>query len=251
MGQTEQSRRSAARSDASNAASTSEIPDAVRVDGRDTRWTQHRAERRRELTEAALRAIRKHGATVGMDEIAAEAGTSKTVIYRHMGDRLGLYLAVCESVDDRILTDLHKSLTDVDAAHAAAHELTSGHTREMTVAVIDSYLRQVERDPEVYRFVVRRPQLNIPPEQDPVIGLSDTIAGVLEPIFAAALTIAGKDVEPARLWAHGLIGFVRESADRWLADPDRAPRASVVAHLADFAAVGLTGVLSNSTEESK
>ena len=41
-----------------------------------------------------------------MDEIAAEAGTSKTVIYRHLGDRLGLYLAVCESVDALILAEI-------------------------------------------------------------------------------------------------------------------------------------------------
>ena len=34
-----------------------------------------------------------------MDEIAAEAGTSKTVLYRHFADRAGLYLAVVESVD--------------------------------------------------------------------------------------------------------------------------------------------------------
>ncbi len=75
-------------------------------DGRSTRWDQHRATRRRELVEATLRAIRKHGAGVGMDDIAAVAGTSKTVIYRHFSDRQGLYAAVCESVDALILHNL-------------------------------------------------------------------------------------------------------------------------------------------------
>ena len=59
------------------------------TDGRSTRWDQHRAARRRELVEATLRAIREHGAAVGMDDIAAEAGTSKTVVYRHFTDRQG------------------------------------------------------------------------------------------------------------------------------------------------------------------
>lgn len=215
-------------------------PQDTRIDGRDARWTAHREQRRRELTEAAIKAIRAHGATVGMDEIAAQAGTSKTVIYRHFGDRLGLYLAVCASVDNNVLGDLQQVL---DAAGDPAGTPLTGDTRAVIEAVIDSYFTQVERDPEVYRFVVRRPALNVAPEDDPVIGISDTIAGVLQPIFADALQAAGQPVTASRIWAHGLIGFVRESADRWLADPDRPPREVVVRHLAEFATYGLAGAL--------
>ncbi len=64
------------------------------VDGRTTRWAEHNAQRRRELVEATLRAIRRRGHGIGMDELAAEAGTSKTVFYRHFGDRAGLYAAM-------------------------------------------------------------------------------------------------------------------------------------------------------------
>lgn len=214
----------------------------TRVDGRDTRWAEHREQRRRELTDAALRAIRRHGATVGMDEIAAEAGTSKTVIYRHFGDRLGLYLAVCASVDANVLGDLQQVLTHVGDSTTAPTPL-AGDTRAVIEAVIGSYFAQVERDPEVYRFVVRRPTLNVSPEDDPVIGISDTIADVLQPIFADALRDVGQPTTAARVWAHGLIGFVRESADRWLADPNRPPRSVVVRHMAEFASYGLAGAL--------
>lgn len=220
-----------------------------RVDGRDARWTEHREQRRRELTDAALRAIRSHGATVGMDEIAAEAGTSKTVIYRHFGDRLGLYLAVCASVDSNVLGDLQQALTH--AGEGAGGAPLAGDARAAIEAVIDSYFVQVERDPEVYRFVVRRPALNVAPEDDPVIGISDTIAGVLQPIFAEALRDAGRPADAARIWAHGLIGFVRESADRWLADPDRPPRGVVVRHLAEFASDGLTGALGLTSDSTR
>ena len=48
--------------------------------------------------QASLAAVGKHGAGVGMDEIAAEAGTSKTVVYRHFADRAELYVAVCNLV---------------------------------------------------------------------------------------------------------------------------------------------------------
>ena len=40
------------------------------VDGRATRWAQHNAERRRELVEATLRAIRKHGHGIGMADLS-------------------------------------------------------------------------------------------------------------------------------------------------------------------------------------
>ncbi|AKU17855.1 TetR/AcrR family transcriptional regulator [Luteipulveratus mongoliensis] len=214
---------------------------AARPDGRHSRWEQHRLARRRELVEAAIKAIRHHGATIGMDEIAAEAGTSKTVIYRHLGDRLGLYLAVCEAVDSLIIKDFSKALessVDRDSLDALRRD-----PREALVAVIDSYLSLVERDPELYRFVTRRPLLDVPVEQDPVTGLSDTIATTLAALFEGPVAESGHDATAALTWAHGLVGFVRESADRWLVDPDRLPREAVVHQLADFAAYGLTGVL--------
>ena len=43
-------------------------------DGRNTRWNQQRAISRRELVDATLRAIRQHGAGVGMDLKRAVTG---------------------------------------------------------------------------------------------------------------------------------------------------------------------------------
>lgn len=220
--------------------STAHSPSTARPDGRNARWTEHRRERRHQLTEAALRAIREHGATVGMDEISAVAGTSKTVIYRHLGDRLGLFRAVCEAVDTRILKDFRRALS----AGGADHEDAFGaDPRPVVVAVLESYLALVEKDPEVYRFVTRRPLVDVPVDEDPLAGLSDTIADALAGLLSATLEARGRDTSAAGPWAHGLVGFVRESADRWLATPDRAPRAVMVEQLADLAAYGLSGVL--------
>jgi len=88
------------------------------------------------------------------------------------------------------------------------------------VAIIDSYLALVEKDPEVCRFVTRSPQIDVPRE-------------------------AGRDGAQAPILAHGLVGFVRESADHWVTDPDREPRALIVDRLAEFAAAGLCGLLEN------
>ncbi|GMA37534.1 TetR/AcrR family transcriptional regulator [Demequina litorisediminis] len=117
------------------------------IDGRDTRWDQHRTQRRRELVSDALRAIRVHGPGVGMDEIATRAGTSKTVIYRHFGDRAGLYAAVVESV--------HAYIRDgvTEALQASEH----GDLAHLTDTLADGYLGLVERDPYIYRFVMNGP----------------------------------------------------------------------------------------------
>ena len=112
-------------------------------------------------------------------------------------------------------------------------------------AVIDSYLRLVERDPELYRFVVRRPLADVDPEADPVAGLTDAIAARLQTILLAAMT--HPDPEAARIWGHGLVGFVREAADRWLSEPDRIPRDDIVGHLARFAGAGITGILQSTS----
>ena len=73
------------------------VPDpAPRGDARRERWREHREARRAEFVEATVRAIGQHGADVGMDEIAAEAGVSKPVLYRHFHDKSDLYVAVGE-----------------------------------------------------------------------------------------------------------------------------------------------------------
>lgn len=192
-----------------------------RVDGRDARWAQHRARRRRELVQSTLRAIRKHGPGVGMDEIAAEACTSKTVIYRHFGGRTGLYLAVVEAVDEVILEDLQAALSGTDP------EDLVGLVRDM----VASYLSLVARDPEIYRYVVTRPMLDRPVTEDPVAGLTDRIGDQVASVIAAHLRRTGQDDACAVTWGHGLVGFVRAAADHWMTSGVPEDHTEVVQHV--------------------
>lgn len=203
------------------------------ADGRDTRWVAHRAKRRRELVEAALRAIRRHGPTVGMDDISAEAGTSKTVVYRHFGDRTGLYAAVVEAVDQRILDSL--------GAATAGRDATAENPLAIVASMVDAFLLLVEKDPDIYRFVVTRPLVDGPVEDDPVAGLSDRIGDQIARALEAHLRRQGRDSACATTWGHGLIGFVRAAADHWLSTDLARSRSDLVADVTSLFAPALAG----------
>lgn len=183
------------------------LPNGTR-DGRDARWEAHRLKRRRQLVEAALKAIQRHGAGVGMDEVAATAGTSKTVLYRHLGDRAGLYRAVVEAVDETILADLA-------AAQASGDDVVS-----RIAAMVRSYLFMVERDPEIYRFVMTRPlETTEFDPNDPVGELTGRIGEQLTVVVRDHLVSVGRARDADLLspvWAHGIVGLVRAAADHWL-----------------------------------
>ncbi|WP_151525975.1 TetR/AcrR family transcriptional regulator [Serinicoccus kebangsaanensis] len=186
-------------------------PRAGLRDGRDARWEAHRTKRRRQLVEAALKAIRRHGAGVGMDEIAAQAGTSKTVLYRHLGDKAGLYGAVVEAVDETVLGDLG----------AASQHGPDVLTR--IGAMVHSYLSLVERDPEIYRFVMTRPlETTEGDPDDPVHRITDRVSEQLTGAIHDHLTETGRSDEAALLapaWGHGIVGLVRATADHFLTSP--------------------------------
>jgi AcrR family transcriptional regulator len=180
------------------------------ADGRSTRWEAHRRARREELVQAALRAITQHGPGVGVDEIAAAAGTSKTALYRHFADKEQLYLAVAERVSRRILRDL--------AAAAAQHE----RPRAALGAVIGTYLRLVEHDPDVYWFVTRGAGSVASATggaADPLAGLTQAVSAEFARAITRQLRAAGLDAATAEPWAHGLVGMVRAAADHWMSTP--------------------------------
>lgn len=201
------------------------------TDGRDTRWEDHRTKRRVALVEDTLRAIRTHGAGVGMDEIAARAGTSKTVVYRHFGDRAGLYAAVVAKVHEYIHADLQAALAGAASGGLAtlAHDLA------------DAYLSLVERDPEIYRFVMNPPSASLG-QVDPLGGLPEAIGDHVAEAVAAHLAALGRDTACATTWGTGLVGFVRAVADRWMATGQTEPKQNLVAHVDSFVSPALAGL---------
>lgn len=178
-----------------------------------------------------------------MDEIAADAGTSKTVFYRHFADRSGLYRAVAERVDDLILRDVGAILgqrpSDRDDLAAIDED-----PRSLIAAAIDAYLHLVERDPELYRFIVSAPIVGSERAGNPAQAAADAtgrMALQMGDLIAAALVDRGSDPAPARVWGLALVGMVRAAAEAWLTgQAGEVDRGQLAQQLTDLAWHGVS-----------
>src|SRR5882762_11032220 len=116
---------------------------AVKTDGRKRRWHKHKVDRRSELVDGTLEAIRRRGSNVSMDEIAAEIGVSKTVLYRYFVDKNDLTTAVMMRFAQ---TTLIPNMTEALSSNLDGYDLT----RE----IIRVYVATVAAEPEIYPFVM-------------------------------------------------------------------------------------------------
>lgn len=202
------------------------------MDARKKRWHAHREARRAAMVEAAIRAIRRHGSTVGMDDVAAEAGVTKPVLYRHFVDKADLYVAVGRNVAEELLTLL------------TAQMEREFETRARVAAVIDTYLASIEAEPELYRFVVRRPFVDHADGHDLAADYATLIATHLTRIIGDNLRALGLDSGCAEPWGHGLVGLVQNTGDWWLEHRSMS-RASLTEYLTTLIWSGFAGVMAS------
>lgn len=161
--------------------------------------------RRRELLEAADRVVLRDGPGASMNAIAAEAGITKPILYRHFGDRDGLIQAIAERFSADLLTTVTAPLSaDVDA-------------KALLRSTVDSYVSFIERETNLYRFMVQHP-----PERSGTVpgmsGLVDLIARRVAQVAGERLRAAGRDSGAAVPWAYGIIGLVHQAGDWWVDD---------------------------------
>lgn len=211
-------------------------PPGESLDGRSTRWVDHREARRAELVRIARKVVHQRGPDVSMDEIAAAATTSKSIVYRYFSDKLGLQIAVAESVVLQMQGALEGAL------------LSSATPRDGLRAMVGVYLEMIESSPNVYFFVTREGSLE---SGAPLGRFLDAVTDLVAAPFARALTEAGSPAGPAsqimaETWASGAVGFVRGAGERWLrhgADPDALGREELTAQVAAWLWAGPVGLL--------
>jgi AcrR family transcriptional regulator len=95
-----------------------------------------RAERREQILGAATRAFARAGfANTGLDAIAAEAGVTPVILYRHFASKADLYREVIESG--------HRRLGDATGRH------------DFDDASIPALIRAAAADPDAFRLLYR------------------------------------------------------------------------------------------------
>ena len=187
-----------------------------------------RAQRREDLLAAAVEVIRASGPTASMEAIAAAGGVTKPILYRHFGDRAGLVHAVAQRFADELLRELRVALAaDADA-------------RTVLADTIDAFLRFVEREPEVYRFVVQQ----VPAHGDGALevrGFVQQVAREVSIELGEYLRGVGFDSGAAEPWAYALVGMVHLAGDWWL-DRQTMPRGRLVEYLLALSWDGLSAL---------
>src|SRR3954467_13658989 len=73
------------------------------LDGRRSRWTEHRRARREDLVGAAVEAVRRSGPDFAVHDVARRAGVSTTGICRYFTDKDDLVDAVLERISTTVL----------------------------------------------------------------------------------------------------------------------------------------------------
>ena len=89
------------------------------------------AERRESILRAAALAFAEKGfSATSMDDVAAEAGISRLIVYRHFDSKEALYVAVLERVSSRLAGALVDAVESEDATGRAAVTATMAVGRE-------------------------------------------------------------------------------------------------------------------------
>lgn len=191
--------------------------------------------RRRELLEAADRVVLRDGPQASMNAIAAEAGITKPILYRHFGDKGGLYRALAKRHTDALLSALRAAL-DAPAERRARVEAT-----------LDTYLAAIEARPQVYRFLMHpadgadsaiSAEASLSAEQGFDVGrhsapLLRRLGEELGQVIAERVDLGPDSELTARIWGHGIVGMMHAAGDWWLGDRP-CSRERLVRSLADL-----------------
>jgi AcrR family transcriptional regulator len=177
----------------------------VKTDGRKRRWHQHKVERRNELIDGTIDAIRRRGQYVSMDEIAGEIGVSKTVLYRYFVDKNDLTTAVMmRFAQITLIPNMAKALS------------TKLDGYELTREVIRVYVDTVASEPEPYRFVMAN---NSAGKNKVVADSERIIARMLAVMLRRRMRPEGMDLGGVEPWAYMIVGGVQLATHSWLLDP--------------------------------
>lgn len=173
-----------------------------------TRQLLPRGERQAQVLRAAARAFARSGyVSTSMEDVSAEAGVTKLIVYRHFDSKEELYRAVLTRVSERLETEFLAGLASDEPGFA-----------------VPALLTVAREDPDGFRLLwvhaAREPQF------------ADFAADARAGAVTAADELVGVDLgdAPDRPWVDRMIAsYVVESVLAWLDQGDPARDAEFVA----------------------
>lgn len=174
-------------------------------------------------------AVRRLGPGVSVAEIAAEAGITKPVLYRHFDDRADLHRCVGMEAAGLLMARITPELQQ------------DREPREHIRGVIEAFLAGIEDEPQLWRFVVHNPGEHTP-GAEVVDDVRQTIASLLATLLGERLRAAQLDSGGAEAWALGLVGMVQSAGDWWL-ERRTMSREAITDYLTTLVWGGVAGVL--------
>lgn len=179
--------------------------------GRPFKTDAVRRRQRAELLGAAVTTIRANGAGTNLADIAAAAGYSKALLYDVFGSKADFAMALSMHVNSRNLTAV---FSNPDLAPV----------QQLRVA-IDNFATFVERDPELYRFLV-------------VEARGGTTSLAEQPsmkVVADALTSTSTfDRQLAPIVVQSLVAMVFAAIEVWSLSAAPIPRETLVTQLTEM-----------------
>ncbi|MGP9537408.1 TetR/AcrR family transcriptional regulator [Brachybacterium sp. AOP43-C2-M15] len=181
--------------------------------GRSTRMSGK--ERREQLVAVSRRLFAEKGFDMTtVEEIASRAKVSKPIVYEHFGGKEGLYAVVVDREVSTLLSDLESSLQDQRA-----------HPRVLMEQAALSFLSYIDENEDGFRILVRDSPVSH--AVGTFSSLLTDVAGRVEEILAAQLSMHGYPSRDAALYAQMLVGMVAYTGQWWL--ETRRPSKEVVA----------------------
>jgi AcrR family transcriptional regulator len=163
-----------------------------------------------------------------MEELAAEAGITKPILYSHFGDRAGLADALAERTANMLINTVSDSLRQAAKI---------GNPRDVVRCAFEAFCSFIAEEPSIYRFLIRS-SLD---EPNPVSSrLVTEIASRISAQIGAALRMAGVDSGAAEPWGFAIVGVGFVGAEWWL-DRRTMSQADLIDYLTRLVWGGLAG----------
>jgi AcrR family transcriptional regulator len=204
-------------------------------DGRRSRWSAHREQRRAEFVQVALRVLASSGPELPMDAVASAAGVTKPVLYRYFNDKAELVEALGDAGSELLFVRLMPAMQ------------SDRPPRERVREAVGAYFAVIDEHPNLYWLLARwpaaEPGSTAAQRGNAVQRDKDLIATSLTAILGDHLRACGLDSGAAEPWAYGITGLVQSTGEWWLSRRSMS-RLHVVDYVTQLIWAAFSGVLS-------